>query len=115
MKIVSLISTMRKNNIGELELEKKNIEECVIVNQTTESIPFAREKDASMHSYNEIGLAKSRNRLLENINDDTDIAIITDDDVSFEKGYAEKIEEAYTKFKDADVIIFKSVDENRRA
>ena len=64
------------------------------------------------YSYNEKGLAKSRNRLLEKIESDVDIGIITDDDVTFVKEYKDIVQKAYDTIKNADIIIFKSLDEN---
>ena len=112
MNIKVLISTMNKNNITDLELERKHINNCIIVNQTTREMPIQHDENASMISYIEKGLAKSRNRLLDNIPENTDIAIISDDDVSFVEGYEEKIKKAYEEIEDADIIIFKSLDEN---
>lgn len=112
MNIKVLMSTMNKNSIDELQLKRKNIEGCIIVNQTHVQIPVEKKEDCCMISYNEKGLSKSRNRLIESLSDNTDIAIITDDDVSFVKDYDKIVEKAYREINDADIIIFKSMDEN---
>lgn len=112
MNIKVLISTMNKNNIDELELEKKNIKNCIIVNQTSIQKKAEEKEGYYMVSYNEKGLSKSRNRLIENLTDNTDIAVITDDDVSFIKDYDKTVEKAYKEINDADIIVFKSLDEN---
>ena len=57
----------------------------------------------TMYNYNEQGLSKSRNRLLENMTGD--IGVITDDDISFTKDALKVIEKAY-KETDADIITF---------
>lgn len=112
MNIKVLMSTMNKNKIDELELERKNIKNCVVVNQTHKQIPVEERENCYMVSYNETGLSKSRNRLIENLSDNTDVAIITDDDVNFVKNYDRIIEKAYKEIENADIIIFKSLDEN---
>lgn len=112
MRVTVLMSTVNKENIDELELKKKNIKECIIVNQSNKEKNIEKKEKYSMITYCEKGLSKSRNRLIENAKDNTDIAIITDDDVSFVEDYDMIVKNAYKKFDKADVIIFKSLDEN---
>lgn len=112
MNITVLMSTMNKNSIDELELKRKNIKNCIIVNQTSKQIETQKKDNCCMVSYDEKGLSKSRNRLIENCTEDIDIGIITDDDVSFVKDYNIIVEKAYEEINDADIIIFKSIDEN---
>ena len=49
---------------------------------------------------------------MEKIESDVDIGIITDDDVTFVKEYKDIVQKAYDTIKNADIIIFKSLDEN---
>lgn len=112
MNITVLMSTMNKNNVDELELKSKNIKNCIIVNQTSLPILLQKKEKCYMISYNEKGLSKSRNRLIEKSLEKTDVGIITDDDVSFVENYDEIIKKAYQEIEDADIIIFKSLDEN---
>ncbi len=111
MKIKVLMSTMNRQNIEELKLKEKNISSCIIINQTKEPMEKLEKDDVILYSYNEKGVAKSRNRLLENVETDVDIGIITDDDVTFIKNYENIVQKAYNEIENADVIIFKSLDE----
>ena len=106
------MSTMNKQNIEELKLKEKNISNCIIINQIKEPMEKLEKNDAILYSYNEKGLAKSRNRLLEKVETDVDVGIITDDDVIFVKNYRNIVQKAYEEMKDADIIIFKSLDED---
>ena len=108
MNIKILMSTINKQNIEELKL--KNISNCIIINQIKEPMEKLEKNDAILYSYNEKGLAKSRNRLLEKVETDVDVGIITDDDVIFVKNYRNIVQKAYEEMKDADIIIFKSLD-----
>lgn len=112
MNITVLMSTMKKNSIDELELKRKNIKNCIIVNQTSKQMAPEKKDKSCMLAYDEKGLSKSRNRLIENCIEDTDIGIITDDDVSFVEDYDRIVEKAYQEIADADIIVFKSLDEN---
>ena len=112
MNIKILMSTMNKQNIEELKLKEKNISNCIIINQIKEPMEKLEKNDAILYSYNEKGLAKSRNRLLEKVETDVDVGIITDDDVIFVKNYRNIVQKAYEEMKDADIIIFKSLDED---
>ena len=103
MNIKILMSTMNKKDIEELKLNEKNISNCIIINQTKEQIKNIEKGDVVFYSYNEKGLAKSRNRLLEKIESDVDIGIITDDDVTFVKEYKDIVQKAYDTIKNADI------------
>lgn len=103
MKIEVLMSTCNRQNIKELDLEEKNVDTAVIVNQFAPSYKKNKCKNIVMYSYNEKGIAKSRNRLIENMTGD--IEIITDDDIKFVDNYKDIIKEAYDN-NDADIIVF---------
>ena len=103
MKVEMLISSCKIKNIKDLSLKEKNIENAVIVNQFMPKYNVQKDKNYTMYSYNEKGIAKSRNRLLEHSSGD--IEVITDDDISFNADAISIIEKSY-KENDADVIIF---------
>lgn len=103
MRIEVLMSTCKKEKIEELDLKNKNIKNAIIVNQFAKKYKKEVNDNVIMYSYNEKGISKSRNRLIENATGD--IEIITDDDITFVKNYEEIINENYQKY-DADIIIF---------
>lgn len=103
MKIEFLVSGCRINNIKDLKLREKNIDNAVIVNQFSKKEKVDKMDNYIMYSYNEKGIAKSRNRLLSHINGD--IEILTDDDITFVPNCKEIIKKAYEE-NDADIIIF---------
>lgn len=103
MKIEVLMSACKIENISEV-LKNKNIKKAIIVNQMMPNYEETQFKNSLMFSYNEKGLSKSRNRLLEHMSGD--IGIITDDDVTFLKDYEKIILESYKNNPEADVIIF---------
>ena len=103
MKIEMLMSSCRIKKISELKLKEKNIDNAIIVNQFVERERVDKDGNYVMYSYNEKGIAKSRNRLLEKMTGD--IEIITDDDIEFVANYKDIIKKAYSE-NDADIIIF---------
>ena len=103
MKIQMLISTVRMDKRSDLSLEEKNIKDAIIINQLMPKYSVHKSGNYTMYNYNEQGLSKSRNRLLENMTGD--IGVITDDDISFTKDALKVIEKAY-KETDADIITF---------
>ena len=103
MKIEMLMSSCRIKKISELKLKEKNIDNAIIVNQFVERERVDKDGNYVMYSYNEKGIAKSRNRLLEKMTGD--IEIITDDDIEFVANYKDMIKKAYSE-NDADIIIF---------
>ena len=111
MNIKPIIATMRRSEISELNLETKNINSALVINQNTKKTKKVKINNYEMITYVEKGLAKSRNRAIENLNGD-EIAIVTDDDVSFISQYETLIKKAYGILKDADAIVFMSKDDN---
>ena len=103
MDVQVLISSCNVKKLQDLDLKKKNIKKAVIVNQFMPKYSVEKKDDYIMYSYNEKGLSKSRNRLIENST--SDIVIISDDDISFVKDYEEIVSKAYEE-NDADIIIF---------
>lgn len=61
---------------------------------------------------NERGLSRSRNLAI--MNADCDISVISDDDEIFIDGFEKTIVEAYNKLPDADIIIFKIHNLNKK-
>ena len=108
MKIELLMATMKRNSISDINLEERNIDniDLLIINQTTNN-NISSEKCTKMINFNEIGIAKSRNRAIENT--DADIAMISDDDVIYEKNLIKIIERSFIENPDADIITFKIV------
>lgn len=86
---------------------------AVIINQgdiqATDSIktPFG---SATMYSVTDRGLTKSRNMAIEKAT--ADICMLSDDDERFCENYRQKICRAYSMLPQADVIIFKIIDES---
>lgn len=105
MKIDVLMSTMNKEKIEDVITKSKNIKRAIIVCQTDDkdkkNIKF---KNYKMYFYQEKGISKSRNRLLQNC--ESEIGIITDDDISFVADYESLVLDAYKKYNDADIITF---------
>ncbi len=57
----------------------------------------------------EKGLSRSRNKLLQNA--EGDVCIIGDDDVEYLDGYLDIIKNAYERYPDADIIVFRFTNE----
>ena len=63
---------------------------------------------AHIYSTTQRGLTRSRNMAIENAT--ADICMLCDDDEVFVEGYEQKILEAYKNLPQADVIIFKIIN-----
>lgn len=103
MKVEVLMSACKVSKIEDI-VKNKNIKDAIIINQMMPKYKEDTYKGIKMYSYDEKGLSRSRNRLLEHMS--SDIEIITDDDITFEKDYDRIIEKAYKDNPQADVIIF---------
>lgn len=112
MIVKPIISTMNKKSVDELLLKEKGISSALIINQSKTKLKELTKDDYRMVTYLEKGLSKSRNRGIEQIDGQTDVAVITDDDVSFVRGYEKTIKRTYKEIEDADIIVFMSKDEN---
>lgn len=112
MDIEILMSTMNKNNIDELNLKNKNIDNNIlIINQTNNTKKYKYENsNIRMYNYNEVGLSKSRNRALENARGN--ICVIADDDIVYEKEFYDIIKRSFKENPDADIITFQMKDFN---
>lgn len=100
-----LVSTMHLKNSKDL-INKMKINQAVIINQCDEEekIKDINQEKFKVFSYVERGLSKSRNKALKNSS--ADICVIADDDMEYVENYEKIINEAYNKYKDADIIAF---------
>lgn len=117
MKIQALISTMNLENVEKL-IKKMNLKtDAIIINQCDREEIQEKKingKKIKILSYRETGLSKSRNRAIENIDIDTDIAIIADDNVRYVDNYVEIISKAYeTNNKDIICFDIKRLDDRK--
>lgn len=117
LQLEILIATMNRNSLDFLDdmFKKADISECqlLIVNQTTpEALLNTDKSNVRIINSFEIGLSKSRNLALQNAK--SDIVLITDDDVVFEKDFQKIILNAFSKYNDAGILSFKVVDQKGR-
>lgn len=117
MKTEVLVSTMNIKNQEDFEekINKMNIKgKSLTINQITKkdikTTTILKQKNRIL-SYYEKGLSKSRNRAIENSNEE--ILLISDDDMIYSSEYEKTIIKAYEKYKDADIIAFVVENENK--
>lgn len=112
MKIEHIVSTMNREDFSFLE-NLGFVTDVVVVNQNcpqkTESFSLSNGVSVKAISTPEKGLSRSRNKLIENATGD--VCIIGDDDVQYLDGYLDIIENAYKKYTDADIIVFRFTHE----
>ena len=115
MGLQLLISALNKNPA---ELTGQMNMECpaVLVNQCdeekTEEI-IVLGQSVKVISMKERGVGLSRNTCIENATEET--VLFSDDDIVYDSGYVSKVEEAFARHPDADVLLFNvRVSENRR-
>ena len=95
-KIEVLVATMNQNNF-KLIKEMNLSTDAIIINQCEKNEydeKIINNNKIRMYSYNERGLAKSRNRALDKT--DADICVIADDDVIYVDNYEKIILNALT-------------------
>ncbi|MBQ8525172.1 MAG: glycosyltransferase family 2 protein [Clostridia bacterium] len=107
-KIEVLCATMHQTDFS--LIKKMNIStDVVFANQADKyeysSVDFDGNH-AKMITTNTIGVGVNRNIALIHASDDTDIALIADDDMIYNDNYVKIISEAFQKLPDADAIIF---------
>lgn len=107
--IESLVSIRNLKDVRDVKsfIKKANIlEDVLLINQVENKQPVLKYKEENIRtiSFNEKGVARSRNRALEYANGD--ICLFTDDDIKYENNYKDIVLEAYNKYKKADMIIF---------
>lgn len=101
MNLEVMLSVM---NLKKEDLNKMNItSKCTVINQCGKK-DEEQYKNFYIYSYDELGLANSRNRALEHITED--IILICDDDVVYDKDYEKNVIEEFERNPKADVIIF---------
>ena len=109
MKLEVLLSVM---NLNRKDLDKMNItSKCTVINQCGEN-KSEKYKNFNIYSYDELGTSNSRNRGLEQINED--IILLCDDDVVYNKDYEKIVLNEFEKNTKADVIIFNYESPNRK-
>ena len=112
MKIEHIVSTMNRADFSFLEnLGLKS--DVLVVNQNCpeneEELTLQQGIRVKAISTPEKGLSRSRNMLINNA--DGDILIVGDDDVEYLEGYQDAVKAAYSKYADADIIIFRFTHE----
>lgn len=116
MNLEVLVATMYNEDFS--IVNEMNIKtDAIIINQCNENkeeIYKVNNNVIKKFSYNEKGLARSRNRALEKASGE--ICIIADDDVIYEDNYKEIILNAFKENPKADIIIFniQSLNYNRK-
>lgn len=102
MDIQVLISTTNPNPSDFYNLES----DTLIISQNDKGKEVNKERFKFL-SFDEKGLSKSRNRAIQESN--ADIALIADDDLQYCDNFEEKIQNAFGKFPDADILTFKII------
>ena len=115
MALELLISALKKDP-AEL-IAKMNIEcPAVLVNQCDEegvTEMTLNSQTVKVISMKERGVGLSRNTCLQNASEE--FVLFADDDIVYESGYATKVEEAFKRLPDADILLFNvNVNEERR-
>ena len=106
MTLQVLVSCVKQNI--KTQAEVMNLEsDAIIINQSDESDYC--EYDHSGHrircySFNERGVGLSRNKALERAT--ADIILFSDEDIRYEKGYAETVIREFEKHPNADMLLF---------
>lgn len=107
ISIETLVSTMKCRNCVEL-YKKMNIQNnAIIINQTNYTSlekALLNENNISIYSFPERGIGLSRNNAL--MRSTSEICMIADDDMEYYDSYTKKVENAYKKYPDADMILF---------
>ncbi len=115
MKIEHIISTMNRAEYS--FLRQMNLQtNGIVVNQTDklDNSEYILDNGCKIKTISvlERGLSRSRNRLLEEATGE--ICIVGDDDVEYMPGYLEIISNAYEKYPDADIIVFRFTHDKNR-
>ena len=91
-------------NLKKEDLDKMNItSKCTVINQCGKE-GYEEYKNFKIYSYNEKGLANSRNRGLEHATED--IILLCDDDVIYDEAYEESVIKEFENNPKADMIVF---------
>lgn len=101
MNLEVMLSVM---NLKNEDLDKMKItSKCTVINQCGKE-KYEKYKNFDIYSFNELGIANSRNRGLERITED--IILICDDDVIYDDDYEKNVIEEFKNTPNADMIIF---------
>jgi len=112
-----LISTMNRDSLGFLvpmftSFDYSKISILVINQVQNETKLSSTNPNIRVINSSEKGLSKSRNLALEKAKGK--ILLISDDDVVFQKGFIEKIIDAYQKYPNAAIIKFSALKPNSK-
>lgn len=107
LQVLLSVMNLNKNNLDKMNITSK----CTVINQCKEK-KYEKYKNFEIYSYNELGVANSRNRALEHATED--ILLFCDDDVIYNKDYEKIVLQEFKKNKKADVIFFNLTSPNRK-
>lgn len=116
MKTEILVSTMNIKDNSEYKklLNNLNIKEnSVVINQCPSiktKVNNIKNGKNKLFTFSEKGLSKSRNKAIKFSS--ADICVVADDDLKYVDNYSQIINDAYNKYKDADIIAFYVSSEN---
>lgn len=106
MTIQTLVSTVNENM--DAIAEKMHLEtDSIVINQCETNAFFKYQHNGhviSCYSFAEKGVGLSRNNAL--LRATADIILFSDEDIVYEKGYADKIVHEFEKRPDADILLF---------
>lgn len=110
MKVQVLVAAM--NQTDHTLLEKMNINSDVIVGNQCDSNSVEKFKykgyEAIYLNFNERGVGLNRNNALMRATGD--VCLFADDDMVYVDNYVEKVQAAFERYADADVIIFNLIE-----
>ncbi len=110
--LVSVMNSSMENVVSKMNLDS----DAVIINQcdrfSCEEMEFNGHR-VRFFSFPDRGIGRSRNEAI--LRADSDICLFSDEDIVYEKGYAQAIEEEFAQNPKADMILFNiTVEEARR-
>ncbi|MCM1113623.1 MAG: glycosyltransferase family 2 protein [Muribaculum sp.] len=113
---VEVLASVMHQDMAALAERMRLDSDAVIINQCDRT-DFAemcyKGHKVRFFSFAERGVGRSRNAAIERA--DGDICLFSDEDIVYEAGYAQAIEEAFARCPEADLILFNiEVDEERR-
>lgn len=106
MKVQVLVAALQQD-VSKMPQQMNLESDAIIVNQCEEDCEesfFHNGREILVFHRNERGVGRSRNFALENAN--RDICLFSDDDMSYEPGYEEKIVKEFEENPNADMIVF---------
>lgn len=110
--LVSIMNIKSEKEYKELLIKNRITGNVLAVNQVKkgEEKLNIKKGEKKIYTYQEKGVSRSRNRLLENASGD--ICIFADNDTVYVENYEKIVEEEYKKNPKADIIIFFAENEN---